>query len=224
VLTPESLKGFDAEVAQRLGRALGLDVNPLRISIQDERSLARNQEIAAERLRERIVDALAPGRLPRRPTRRPRCSSGTRRGKDPTWVDQAAAALARARDRLILARCSGEGNKKNDAHARSVVVIWAVSIRAPTWRVRRAISPGPLRALARPAFAIRAVRGGRAGDRAAFCNVEQIDVLAGQRLQILGVNSQPRWGDLGLTTVGRAVAQVRARSGGWFDARRPDRI
>ena len=69
VLTPESLEGLDPEIAERLGRRLGLDLDPLRISIQDERSLARNQEIAAERLRERVVDALAPEPPPRRPTR-----------------------------------------------------------------------------------------------------------------------------------------------------------
>ena len=69
VLTAESLEGLDPEMAERLGRGLGLDLNPLRISIQDERSLARNQEIAAERLRERVVDALAPEPPPRRSTR-----------------------------------------------------------------------------------------------------------------------------------------------------------
>ena len=69
MLTPESLEGLDPEVAERLARGLGLDVNPLRISIQDERSLARNQEIAAERLRERVLDALAPEPPARRPTR-----------------------------------------------------------------------------------------------------------------------------------------------------------
>ena len=69
VLTAESLEGLDPEVAERLGRGLGLDLNPLRITIQDERSLARNQEIAAERLRERVVDALAPDPARRRPTR-----------------------------------------------------------------------------------------------------------------------------------------------------------
>jgi ribosome-associated protein len=66
---------LDPDVAQRLSRGLGLDVNPPRLSIQDERSLARNQEIAAEWLRERVVDALAPeppARRPTRPGRRPR--------------------------------------------------------------------------------------------------------------------------------------------------------
>lgn len=69
VLTPESLEGLEPEIAERLSRALGLDVNPLRISIQDERSLARNQEIAAERLTELVAAALAPPPPPRRPTR-----------------------------------------------------------------------------------------------------------------------------------------------------------
>lgn len=78
VLTSESLEGLDPDVAERLGSALGLDVSPLRISIQDERSLARNQEIAAERLRERIVEALARERAPRRPTRAGR---GARRAR-----------------------------------------------------------------------------------------------------------------------------------------------
>ena len=78
VLTSDSLEGLDVEVAERLGRALGLDLNPLRISIQDERSLARNQEIAAERLRERVAAALAPEPPPRRPTRPDR---GARRAR-----------------------------------------------------------------------------------------------------------------------------------------------
>jgi ribosome-associated protein len=69
VLTAESLQGLDPEIAERLARRLGLDLDSLRISIQDERSLARNQQIAAERLRERVVDALAPEPPARRPTR-----------------------------------------------------------------------------------------------------------------------------------------------------------
>ena len=86
VLTSESLEGLDPETIERLGRGLGLHVSPLRISIQDERSLARNQEIAAERLRELVVEALAPEPPPRRPTRpsrgarRARLDSKTRRG------------------------------------------------------------------------------------------------------------------------------------------------
>lgn len=78
VLPPESLEGLDADIAERLGRALGLRESPLRIAIQDERSLARNQEIAVERLRERVVEALAPEPPPRRPTRPTR---GARRAR-----------------------------------------------------------------------------------------------------------------------------------------------
>jgi len=69
VLTPESLEGLDPEIAERLARKLGLEVSPIRISIQDERSLARNQAIAAERLHELVVGALAREPPPRRPTR-----------------------------------------------------------------------------------------------------------------------------------------------------------
>jgi ribosome-associated protein len=87
VLTLDSLQGLDPEVGALLERALGLDLGPLRISIQDERSLARNQEIAAERLRERIAEALAPAPPPRRPTRpgrgarRARLAAKIRRGR-----------------------------------------------------------------------------------------------------------------------------------------------
>lgn len=67
-ISADSLEGLDADVAARLARALGLDTGPLRIAIQDERSLARNQEIAAEQLRDRVAQALAPP-PPRRRTR-----------------------------------------------------------------------------------------------------------------------------------------------------------
>lgn len=65
----DSLDGLDAALVARLGRALGLEAGPLRIAIQDERSLARNQEIAAERLRERVARALSPPPPRRRPSR-----------------------------------------------------------------------------------------------------------------------------------------------------------
>jgi ribosome-associated protein len=85
VLTPESLEGLDPEIAERLGRGLGLELNSLRISIQDERSLARNQEIAAQQLRELVGEALAPEpprRLtrPGRGARRARLEAKIRRG------------------------------------------------------------------------------------------------------------------------------------------------
>ena len=50
-LEADSLEGLDGELAARLARALGLEAGPLRIARQDERSLARNQAVAARRLR-----------------------------------------------------------------------------------------------------------------------------------------------------------------------------
>ena len=82
----ESLSGLDPEVASRLAQRLGLDKRPLRIVVQDERSLARNQEIAIERLGRLVAEALAPPPPPRHPTRPTRASqhrrlaSKTRRG------------------------------------------------------------------------------------------------------------------------------------------------
>jgi len=65
----DALDGLDPRVAERLSGRLGLAVRPLRVTSQDERSLARNQEIAAERLTELVAAALAPPPPPRRPTR-----------------------------------------------------------------------------------------------------------------------------------------------------------
>jgi ribosome-associated protein len=62
----ETLEGLPADVAELLERKLRL---PLRIAIQDDRSLLRNQEIAARRLTELVTAALAPPPPPRRPTR-----------------------------------------------------------------------------------------------------------------------------------------------------------
>jgi ribosome-associated protein len=84
-LDADSLEGLDEAVAARLARALGLDMGPLRIAIQDERSLVRNQDIAVQRLHARVAQALAPP-PPRRPTRpsraarRRRLEAKTRRG------------------------------------------------------------------------------------------------------------------------------------------------
>jgi ribosome-associated protein len=77
-LQADSLVGLDDEVAARLARALRLDTGPLRITIQDERSLARNQEIAAQRLGERVARALAPPPPPRRATRPSRAARRAR--------------------------------------------------------------------------------------------------------------------------------------------------
>ena len=65
----ESLVGLDSAVAERLAERLGLDDRPLRILIQDERSLVRNRQIATERLGELVAGALALPPPPRRPTR-----------------------------------------------------------------------------------------------------------------------------------------------------------
>jgi hypothetical protein len=59
-----------APVAERLAGRLGLDDRPLRLLIQDERSLARNRHIAAVRLGALVAGALALPPPPRRPTRR----------------------------------------------------------------------------------------------------------------------------------------------------------
>jgi ribosome-associated protein len=85
-LSGDSLIGLEPDVAARLAEALGLDQRPLRITVQDERSLSRNQEIAAERLSELVARALAPPPPPRRPTRpsrskrQARLTDKTRRG------------------------------------------------------------------------------------------------------------------------------------------------
>ena len=62
----------------------------LGIVVQDQRSLARNQEIAINRLNELVAQALAPPAPPRRPTRPGRASrerrlaEKARRGRDKT--------------------------------------------------------------------------------------------------------------------------------------------
>jgi ribosome-associated protein len=74
----EALVGLDPWVAARLTAALGLDERPLRITVQDDRSLSRNQEIAAERLTALVAEALAPPPPPRRPTRPSRARRAAR--------------------------------------------------------------------------------------------------------------------------------------------------
>lgn len=72
-LGEDALAGLEPDVADRLAEALDMRERPLRIVVQDERSLARNQEIAVERLRELVKEALTPA-VPRRPTRPSRAS------------------------------------------------------------------------------------------------------------------------------------------------------
>jgi len=84
----DSLAALEPALADRLAVALDLDQRPLRISVQDERSLSRNQEIAVERLAELVAEALAPPPPARRPTRpsrarrEARLASKARRGAD----------------------------------------------------------------------------------------------------------------------------------------------
>ena len=68
-IDPESLEGLDPALASRLTERLGLEERPLRITNQEERSLARNQQRVAERLGELVAAALAPPPPLRRPTR-----------------------------------------------------------------------------------------------------------------------------------------------------------
>ena len=69
----DDLEGLPPSVAALLVRGLRLDEAPLRLLVQDERSLARNQEVAVDRLRRLVTDALSPP-TPRRPTRPTRAS------------------------------------------------------------------------------------------------------------------------------------------------------
>ena len=77
-VTTESLDGLDPALAARLAERLGLHELPLRITSQDERSLARNQQLAADRLAELVAEALAPPPPPRRPTRPSRAARQAR--------------------------------------------------------------------------------------------------------------------------------------------------
>jgi ribosome-associated protein len=77
-LSSDALAGLEAAVAARLADALGLAERPLRITVQDERSLSRNQDIAAERFAELVAQALAPPPPARRPTRPSRARRAAR--------------------------------------------------------------------------------------------------------------------------------------------------
>src|SRR6202165_3144530 len=82
----DSLAGLEPDIADRLMIGLGLEERPLRITVQDDRSLSRNQEIATDRLTALVGQALAappPPRRPTRPSRRKRAArvdDKTRRG------------------------------------------------------------------------------------------------------------------------------------------------
>jgi ribosome-associated protein len=77
-VSSDALAGLEPSVAARLAAGLGLDDRPLRITVQDERSLSRNQEIATERFAELVAQVLAPPPPPRRPTRPSRARRAAR--------------------------------------------------------------------------------------------------------------------------------------------------
>jgi ribosome-associated protein len=87
VLDATSLTDLPPVIAARLLTGLRLDQGQLRLTIQDDRSLARNREIAAEKLRDMVDAALQPPPPPRRPTRptaaaqRERAAGKVRRGQ-----------------------------------------------------------------------------------------------------------------------------------------------
>jgi ribosome-associated protein len=74
----DSLAGLEPELADLLTRGLGLDERPLRITVQDDRSLSRNQQIAVDRLTDLVAQVLAPPSPPRRPTRPSRAKRAAR--------------------------------------------------------------------------------------------------------------------------------------------------
>jgi ribosome-associated protein len=73
IVSIDDLQGLPPSVSALLVRGLRLDEAPLRLLVQDERSLARNREIAVDRLRRLVTEALSPP-APRRPTRPTRAS------------------------------------------------------------------------------------------------------------------------------------------------------
>jgi ribosome-associated protein len=73
IVSIDDLQGLRPSVSALLVRGLRLDEAPLRLMVQDERSLARNQDIAVDRLRRLVTEALSPP-APRRPTRPTRAS------------------------------------------------------------------------------------------------------------------------------------------------------
>ncbi|HEY8739187.1 MAG TPA: peptide chain release factor-like protein [Candidatus Dormibacteraeota bacterium] len=69
VIPADATDGLDDFTARGLSFRLGLDQGDLRITSQEDRMLGRNREIAVERLREMVADALAPPPPRRRATR-----------------------------------------------------------------------------------------------------------------------------------------------------------
>lgn len=68
-ISPSALDGLDDVTVARLADRLGLGDADLRITSQEDRMLARNREIAVERLKDLLTAALAPPPPRRRATR-----------------------------------------------------------------------------------------------------------------------------------------------------------
>jgi ribosome-associated protein len=74
----DTLDGLEPALAALLAGRLRLTERPLRITVQDERSLARNQDLAIERLADLVAEAIAPPPPARRPTRPSRSARAAR--------------------------------------------------------------------------------------------------------------------------------------------------
>jgi ribosome-associated protein len=74
----DTLDGLEPALAALLAGRLRLAERPLRITVQDERSLARNQDLAIERLADLVAEAIAPPPPARRPTRPSRSARAAR--------------------------------------------------------------------------------------------------------------------------------------------------
>ena len=74
----EDLAGLPERDIVRLVAALHLDVRPLRLTSQAQRSRERNREVVLERLERRVADALAPAPPSQRPTRPTRAAKERR--------------------------------------------------------------------------------------------------------------------------------------------------
>src|SRR5262249_12624982 len=73
IVSIDDLQGLPPSVSALLVRGFRLDEAPMRLLVQDERSLAWNQQIAVDRLRRLVAEALSPP-APRRHTRPTRAS------------------------------------------------------------------------------------------------------------------------------------------------------
>lgn len=77
-LTEDDLDGLPEDIRERLSQKLELAEAPLRLISQDERSLARNRQIAIDRLRELVAESLKPPPPVRRPSKPSRAARARR--------------------------------------------------------------------------------------------------------------------------------------------------